>query len=144
MLGSSVANFSSLNSESQIMSTSGSSALRAYVCGSVNTGVVGDELNPGSRTPKGSRPASVAIPTLLQSLKASVRSIALGEGCLIAVTDDGVFAVGRGSRNRLGTGKTADMPHFVPVPFPPGSARITQVAMGQWHGLALSSDGSVY
>uniref|UniRef100_A0A1D1Y8M3 Putative E3 ubiquitin-protein ligase HERC2 n=1 Tax=Anthurium amnicola TaxID=1678845 RepID=A0A1D1Y8M3_9ARAE len=87
-----------------------------------------------------------------------VIEISAGEAHTIALTGDGsVFAWGRGTFGRLGTGKEVDELYPVPVRFDlsekgsvtsvggeRGKPRFVAIAAGAYHCLALQDDGSVW
>ena len=72
-----------------------------------------------------------------------VTSVAVGDGQSLAVTSDGhVLAWGQNDYGELGNGTTTDSSTPVPVDLPPGT-RVTAIAAGYRHGLALTSAGGV-
>ncbi|GFS31237.1 regulator of chromosome condensation (RCC1) family protein [Actinidia rufa] len=81
-----------------------------------------------------------------------VIAIAAGEAHTLALTGDGnVYAWGRGTFGRLGTGSEADEHFPVPIDFdfgrrsPQGKLlKLVEIAAGAYHSLALADDGSVW
>ncbi|PSR91267.1 Ultraviolet-B receptor like [Actinidia chinensis var. chinensis] len=81
-----------------------------------------------------------------------VIAIAAGEAHTLALTGDGnVYAWGRGTFGRLGTGSEADEHFPVPIDFdfgrrsPQGKLlKFVEIAAGAYHSLALADDGSVW
>ncbi|XP_059644769.1 ultraviolet-B receptor UVR8 [Cornus florida] len=89
--------------------------------------------------------------TLVDSkmLSKKIVSIAAGEAHTIALTGDGsVYSWGRGRMGRLGTGSEHDQLFPVPIEFDSsserGKLRVTEIAAGGYHSLALTDDGSVW
>ena len=92
------------------------------------------------------QPASIpfASEAMLVPLDVEVTHVAAGNNHTLCVdVDGGVWAFGKNDSGQLGTGRQGD---FFPQKIDSlvGEARITQVACGAEHSLALSSSGQVY
>jgi alpha-tubulin suppressor-like RCC1 family protein len=105
----------------------------ALAWGSNDSGQLGDCGGAQS-----SVPARAALPA-----GADVTAVAAGYDDSLALTSDGrVFAWGNNYEEQLGDGSNANSYLPVLVDLPAGT-RVTAIAAGYWHGLALTSGGRV-
>ena len=112
----------------------------AYAWGNNGSGRLGD----GTTTNR-TRPVAVAQGALPAT--ARLTQVAAGEGHSLALAADGTaYAWGDNSSGQLGDGTTTDQttPVAVAQGALPATARLTQVAAGQYHSLALAADGTAY
>lgn len=85
------------------------------------------------------RPEPIAVPESVE-----VASVSAGVDHALGLTRQGrVLSWGRGYRHKLGDGSVQDRFAPGPVRLPEG-LRFTAVAAGQWHSLAVDSDGGVW
>lgn len=84
-------------------------------------------------------PQRIAVPRDVELVQVSA-----GFEHALGLTRDGrVLSWGRGYRHKLGDGTVRD--RYAPGPVRlPGDRRFTAVAAGQWHSLAIDSDGGVW
>jgi len=87
----------------------------------------------------------VAVPSatkvLFPAAVVSVSAIAAGGGHDLAITNDGLYAWGSNSSGQVGDGTNTDQPAPVKVVFPSTVTRVSAVAAGAYHSLAITNDG---
>lgn len=93
-------------------------------------------------------PKALALPALVQYRPIIIQDIQLSKLHSAIITTDpeaNLYMCGFGKGGRLGTGDEATRFHYVPI-FHGGliGKKIIQVALGQNHSLAISSEGEVY
>jgi alpha-tubulin suppressor-like RCC1 family protein len=101
---------------------------------------LGGELGDGSTTTGSSTPVLVQLPA-----RTRVTAVAAGDEFSLALTSDGrVLAWGANFAGQLGDGSTSITDSSTPVRVDlPAGTRVTAVAAGTFHSLALTSDGRV-
>lgn len=112
----------------------------AYAWGDNGYGELGDGTTTSSGTPVAvSRGAIPAVVSITQIAAGGYHNLALG-------SDGRVYAWGQGTTGQLGDGAATNAlaPVAVAAGAIPAGVSITQVAAGNFHSLALGSDGHVY
>ena len=99
----------------------------------------GAQLGDGTRLDR-VLPAKVLFPGRV----AAVFAIAGGGFHSLAITDNGPYSWGNNTFGQLGNGSTTDSVQPTPVLFSPKTAptRVTSIAAGFWHSLAIGDDNA--
>lgn len=87
------------------------------------------------------------IPTLIRERPLHIRDVALSKFHSAVLTDDPVsnlYICGLGRGGRLGLGDENTKFRFVPVQGPLSGRRVSQVALGQYHTLAVVGNGELW
>ena len=109
-----------------------------YSWGSNGTGALGRETN---QTPE-NLPGVVTPPTGVRFTQFSA-----GSGYSLALGSDGnLYSWGDNSSGQLGTGSTDYSPHSTPSKgsMPTDGTKFTQISAGNYHSLAMGTDGNLY
>ena len=121
-----------------------SSTGQLFAFGANSFGQLGSTTNVGTYKPN-STPTLVSLP----GIQGQVTAIAAGVYFSLALTSAGqLYGFGDNVFGELGNtannGKSLPNPTPTPVTIPGLSAKVTQIAAGGWHSLALTSTGQLY